>query len=253
MPKKPVERSTRVIGMVVISVMVIIFASGLMYWLKQGPSQDTQSVNEAVRIPVKKQTVIDFNKIDKDMELKALMQKRKEKYGVETGVDMITRSDESFKIGDATVPMQEILEKIRLKTGDIVERDLTSENGTQQKTPDVFGIYVVQPEDNIWNIHFKFLKDYFDHKGVPLSPLADEPDKEGRSSHIGKILKFSEKTVNIYNIKEHRLDVDLDHILPLTKVVVYNMDQIFELLDKIDYQQLTRIQFDGETLWITEN
>ncbi len=253
MPKKPAERSTKTIGLIAISVLVILLASGLLYRLKQGPTQDKQIVNENVRIPVKAQTVIDYNKIEKDTELKALMQKRKEEYGVDKGIDMITKSDESFKIGDATVRMQEILEKIRLRSGDIVERDLASDNGTQRKTPGVFGIYVVQPGDNIWNIHFKFLKDYFDHKGIPLSQLADEPDKEGRSSHVGKILKFSENTVNIYNIKERKLDVDLNLILPLTKVVVYNMDQIFELLDQIDYQQLNRIQFDGETLWITEN
>jgi hypothetical protein len=32
--------------------------------------------------------------------------------------------------------------------------------------------------------------------------------------------------------------------------VVYNMDQIFKLLDLIDYERVNHIQFDGETLWI---
>jgi hypothetical protein len=89
-----------------------------------------------------------------------------------------------------------------------------------------------------------------DHKGVTLSPLADEPDIKGFSSGIGKILKFSEKTVSIYNIKERKIAVDLNLIYPLSKVVVYNMDRIFALLDRIDYNNANRIQFDGETLWI---
>ncbi len=233
--------------------IVIIFAFGILSWMQQNPTQNSQSENENVPIPVKPQSVIDYNKIDKDASLQALMQHRKEQYGVEKGVDIITKSDESIKIGETTVPMQEILEKIRLRSGDIVEKNLAASTGMQEKAPELFGIYVVQPGDNIWNIHFKFLKDYFDHKGVSLAPLADEPDLKGRSSHVGKILKFSENTVNIYNIRERKLDVDLNLILPLTKVVVYNMNQIFELLDQIDYQQLSRIQFDGETLWITEN
>ena len=115
----------------------------------------------------------------------------------------------------------------------------------------MFGIYVVQSEDNIWNIHFNFMKDYFAHKGVPLSSLADEPVERGRSSGVAKLLKFSENTVNIYNLKEHKLDVDLNLIFPLTKLVVYNMDQIFALLDLIDYEHVNNIQFDGETLWIS--
>jgi len=253
MPKKPVQRSTQVIGLAVFGGIVILLALGILYWMRQGPTQKTPNENENVRIPVKAQPVIDYNKIDKDAELQALMQQRKEQYGVEKGVDIITKSDESIKIGEATVPMQEILDKIRLRSGDIIEKDLMAGDEKQEKAPKLFGIYIVQPGDNIWNIHFKFLKDYFDHKGVPLAPLADEPDPRGRSSHVGKILKFSENTVNIYNIRERKLDVDLNLIIPLTKVVVYNMDQIFELLDQIDYQQLNRIQFDGETLWITEH
>jgi hypothetical protein len=37
----------------------------------------------------------------------------------------------------------------------------------------------------------------------------------------------------------------------LTKLVVYNMDQIFALLDLIEYQHVNNIQFDGETLWVS--
>ncbi|MGD2151061.1 MAG: hypothetical protein PVJ20_12735 [Desulfobacterales bacterium] len=204
-------------------------------------------------MPPTEKSVIDYNNIEKDEELIALMKKRKAEYGVEKGVDIITKSDESFKIGDSTVSMQEILDKIRIKSGDIVERDIKSKKMDSLKDSEAFGIYVVQPRDNIWNIHFNFLKDYFAHKGISLSPLADEPEKGGQSSGVGKLLKFSEKTVNIYNIKERKIDVDLNLIYPLSKVVIYNMDQIFELLDLIDYEHVNRIQFDGETLWIPPN
>jgi len=252
MPKKTSQISSKAIG-IIVSCIILITVAGLWFWLKKDSKVNTQNEPEKIHIPPTAKSVIDYNNIEKDKELIALMQKRKAEYGVEKGVDIITKSDESFKIGDSTVSMQEILDKIRIKSGDIVERDLKSKKMDPMKSSEAFGIYVVQPGDNIWNIHFNFLRDYFAHKGISLSPIADEPERGGQSSGVGKLLKFSERTVNIYNIKERKIDVDLNLIYPLSKVVIYNMDQIFELLDLIDYEHVNRIQFDGETLWIPPN
>jgi hypothetical protein len=250
MPKKNVAISNKIAVIIIIcAISAAIAAAGLFLMQKKLTGPVEKNLSEKVHVPIKSQTVIDYNKLEKDKELQILTQKRKTKYGVEKSVDIIVKSDESLKIGDSIVPMQEILDKIRIKSGDIIENDI--EGAT---LPDgrirAFGIYVVKPEDNVWNIHFKFLKDYFDHKGVALAPLADEPDRKGFSSGIGKILKFSEKIVTIYNIKERKIAADLNLIYPLSKVVVYNMDRIFALLDRIDYNNANHIQFDGETLWI---
>ena len=115
---------------------------------------------------------------------------------------------------------------------------------------EAYGIYVVRENDNIWNIHFSFMKDYFQHKGVLLEPQSDEPDKKGVSSGMGKILKFSEHMVYIYNIKERKLDIDLDLLYPLSKIVIFNMGEVFSLLDQVDYEHVNQIQYDGETIWI---
>ena len=56
--------------------------------------------------------------------------------------------------------------------------------------------------------------------------------------------------VYIYHLEEKKLVDGLDSIYPLTKIIVYNMDRVFALLDQIDYNHVNRIQFDGETLWI---
>ena len=252
MPKKTSSISTKAIG-IAVTCIILITGAGLWFWIMKGSKLTPQNEPEKVHKPPNTKSVIDYNDIEKDQDLMALMQQRKAKYGVEKGVDIIAKSDESFKIGDSTVSMQEILDKIRIKSGDIVEKDLNSKKKGAMKNSETFGIYIVQPGDNIWNIHFNFLKDYFAHKGISLSPLADEPEKGGQSSGVGKLLKFSERTVNIYNIKERKIDVDLNLIYPLSKVVIYNMDQIFELLDLIDYEHVNRIQFDGETLWIPPN
>jgi len=63
---------------------------------------------------------------------------------------------------------------------------------------------VVKPGDNIWNIHFNILKEYYSHKNILVSSKADEPINMGQSSGVGKILKFSETMVIIYNLIEDR-------------------------------------------------
>jgi nitrogen regulatory protein PII len=252
MPKKPAEISSKAIG-IIVSFIILVTAAGVWFWWQKDSKVTTQNMPEKVHIPATAETVIDYNNIEKDKALITLMQKRKAEYGIEKGVDIIAKSDESLKIGDSTVSMQEILDKIRIKSGDIVEKDLKSNKMGPTKNSEAFGIHVVQTGDNIWNIHFNFMKDYFAHKGISLSPLSDEPARGGQSSGVGKLLKFSESTVNIYNIKEHKIDVDLNLIYPLSKVVIYNMDQIFALLDLIDYEHVNRIQFDGETLWISSD
>jgi hypothetical protein len=114
----------------------------------------------------------------------------------------------------------------------------------------LFGIYVVRPGDNIWNIHFRFLREYFGGRDVRLTPASDEPDERGISSGVGKILKFSETMVHIYNLREKRLDPDLNLIQPESKVVVFNLGEAFDLLGRIDEQNIRELRFDGETLWI---
>ncbi len=237
----------------IIAVIIVIIGTGVIgyrLWTQKDAEPVAPPIPKKIIVPVKPRPVIDYDKLDKDLKLKELMEERKAKYGLKKGIDIITKSDESIKIGESTVPMQEILDEIRLKLGDIIEKDLKSGQTGSGKDTKEFGIYVVQPTDNIWNIHFKFLKDYFDHKGVVLSPRSDEPSQAGQSSGVGKLLKFSENTVQIYNIKEHKLEIDLSLIIPLSKIVIYNMEQIFTLLDLIDYEKVNRIQFDGETLWI---
>jgi len=251
MPKKSDKRPHRLGGIIVLCGVFFIVAAGWVVLLKQESDSGQKIAPEKIQIQTQTETVIDVNTLQEDQDLKALMEQRKARYGVDRGVDIITKSNESFKIGDITVSMKEILDEIRLKNGDILEKDLQSKGTDEKNKPETFGIYIVQPGDNIWNIHFNFMKDYFAHKGVPLSSLADEPVERGRSSGVAKLLKFSENTVNIYNLKEHKLDVDLNLIFPLTKLVVYNMDQIFALLDLIDYKHVNNIQFDGETLWIS--
>jgi len=241
---------------VILTLCCIALIAGAIWFVSRQPAESpghgapVSAPETAARLEIPEEKVIDYGKIKKnsDQALTDLMKERKEPYGVEQSIDMIVKSDESIKVGDETVPMQKILDRVRLEQGEILESNLGP--ALEEKKPEEYGIHVVHEKDNIWDIHFKLLKDYYAHKGIHVAPLADEPDVQGRSSGVGKILKFSEHMVHIYNLREHKLETDLNQIYPLTKIVVYNMSFIFALLDRVDYEDVHRIEFDGETLWL---
>ena len=194
--------------------------------------------------------VIEYGKLESDEDLKDMMDARKQAFDVGEGIDIIAKSDETLQIGENRVSMKEIQNQIRLKLGEIAEETLGPDGQPLPADPETYGIHVVQPGDNIWNIHFAFLKDYFERRGVDLARSADEPNRKGYSSGVGKLLKFSENMVYIYNVKEKDFSEDLNLIEPYSKIIVYKMDRVFQLLEQLDYRNIDRIQFDGDTLWV---
>jgi hypothetical protein len=370
MPPEPSEKGNKtpkvlaaLAGLIVLVIAVILGVGRYRQREAEGVVDDAvlqeqPAVTQQAAIPIEQAPLIDYNALASDEALQARMDARKADLGLAQGVDMIVKEDETLRIGDTTVPMREILEKIRLQKGDIVEEGVSqitaaqsaeverarmveklesaeqrlaeverllqapeTESSTEAKQAalaerealrttvsayrlykqltdeieelqaamdsdqdavtgeqrshlaeitaqrdtvmrflrtrvlpetggEAYGIYVVQPFDNVWNIHFKFLQEYFNGKGISLEATADEPDGRGFSSGVGKILKFSEKMVHIYNLRERKLEFDLNTIQPLTKIVVFNMGQVLSMLEQIDYQKVNRIRFDGNTLWI---
>jgi hypothetical protein len=210
------------------------------------PAESTPSVEQ-------EKTVIDYDKLGSDEALQSLMTQRKEDYDVGEGIDIIARSDETVQIGGTTVSMKELQKAIQLKLGEIAEETLGPDGLPIIQPAESYGIYIVQPGDNIWNIHFRFLKDYFARRNITLSAVADEPVKQGYSSGVGKLLKFSENMVYIYNIKDKQFSENLNLIEPQSKIVIYKMDRVFAFLEQVDYTNINRIQFDGDTLWVPAN
>ncbi len=232
-----------------VCVALLLFVAGIWFFLKHERVPETKQAAQPQVTQIPTQKIIDYNKLQskEDEALTAMMEERKADYGLEKSLDMVVKSGEAIKVGDRVVPMKKIMDQVRLKLHEIVESDLTDQDLSEVET---FGVYVVRSGDNIWNVHFNLLKEYFKHRGVTLAPLADEPDPKGYSSGVGKILKFSENLVHIYNLKTQELESDLFLLEPLQKVVVYKMGMIFELLDQIDYSQIALLEFDGETLWV---
>ncbi len=193
---------------------------------------------------------IDYNDLQKNSQLSTLMGDRKESLGIKKSLDMIVNSDESFKIGEHQISMRDILEKAFIKDGEVFEEKIDDSGAVIPQKIKEFGIYVIQSGDNIWNIHFNILREYYDYKGIDVSPEADEPKDKGMSSGVGKILKFSETMVIIYNLIDKKVDSNINLLEPLSKIVVYNMDEVFSLLQEINYKNVDRIRFDGKNIWI---
>ena len=267
---KQVERPDRLIAVLVMGmVLMAALIIGFRWWAKKhmesmvaAPEEKAEKKPAAAKPDA---PLLEYDRLGKNEQLDTLMRARKESLGIEKGLDMVARPEETLKIGDSVVPMAQVLDQIRLKEGEIVEKDLAAQTqeekapaagrppesaGKKAPAEDLYGIYVVRPGDNIWNIHFTLVKSYFDRRGIQLSSVSDEPNYRGRSSGVGKLLKFSEKMVYIYNVRQGQIDVNLDLIHPLSKIVIFKMKKIFNLLDQIDYQHVERLQFDGETLWL---
>lgn len=245
--------SGKSIGIVAVLVIIIaVVGIGIKFVSKEGKVKGPRQTSQKSRQPkvIERKPVVDYGKLEKDTKLGEMMQKRKTKYGLGNGVDMIVKSDESLKIGDTTVSMQDIIDKKNLENGVLIEKNIVGSSKVSPGKATEYGIHVVLPGDNIWNIHFAFLNNYFSKRGIPLSPRADEAGASGYSSGVGKLLKFSENMVYIYNIKNKQFETELNMIHPLNKIVIYNMAEIFSLLDQINYGNVNRIEFDGENIWI---
>ena len=213
-------------------------------------NQKTDALPGVVVKKINKPAVIDYNELAKEKIMKDLMAARKNDLGLNDSVDLVVKSNEAFTVGENTVSMEKVIEQAFAFKGKVLEKELDESGGLKPVQLSTYGIYVVQPGDNIWNIHFRMLKDYYTRKGINIRENADEPENSGASSGVGKILKFSEAMVIIYNLKEKKVTKDLNIIDPLSKVVIYNMDEIFDLLEQIDFDNVDRLRFDGSNIWI---
>jgi len=222
--------------------------------------------------------IVDFGKIQEktDLTLGEMILKRKQEFGLQDSVDMVVKPEESIRIGQETVSVRDILAEIESQmqglsetlqpdqaTGsggtEILEEDLSKPRKEVAPPPPpsirksvvYYGVYVVRPGDNLWNIHFNFLREYFKHRGIALSSTDDEA-AAGRSSGVAKILKYAETMVHIFNMKTKKLDHDLHMLEPHEKVVIFNLTHLNNILGPVmSREQFKEVRFDGRSLCLT--
>lgn len=169
---------------------------------------------------------------------------RKKPFGLDKSVDAVVRSDEAVQIGGKRITIDELERKLVVEQrGEMREKRLKGPRVT------AWGVYLVRPGDNLWDIHYHLLKEYLASRGLKLPPRADQPTPQGYSSGVGKVLKFAEHMVGVYNLRTGHMSRNLDLLDPGQKAVVFNLSEIFAQLAKVDPKDLSGIMYDGRVLF----
>ncbi|MFH1138767.1 MAG: hypothetical protein V1816_22040 [Pseudomonadota bacterium] len=209
-----------------------------------------------------------------------LAAERKGAHGLDKSVDMVVTADETIKVGRETVPLKEILAEIdhqgevvkslpEIRPGfnpppkpTILEEELTSQPSPAAPAPapapptsqvgkvvDYYGVYVVRPGDNLWDIHFAFLREYMHHRGIAVGKYDDEW-RQGKSTGVARVLKWAEGMVKIFNLRTRKLDKDLSMLAPREKVVIFNLSQLGRILGAVNPDEINEIKFDGVNIYL---
>jgi len=197
-------------------------------------------------------------------------EERKEAFGLHESVDHVVQAREPFQVQGEQWTIDKIRQRLgpnapeeirqggsepilhpveERPVGRFVKRSIgTSLPAGSEAAPSYYGVRLVRPGENLWNIHYQILREYFARRGVHLSPWADEPAADGRSTGIGKILKFLEHIVYVYDVRHNTLVEDINRLYPNDLVVFFKISDVFAALDQVSPQDLEVLRFVGRTL-----
>jgi hypothetical protein len=171
-------------------------------------------------------------------------EERKADFGLHKSLDIIVRSDESIVINDTEIPVAELERQLDLYRGEISEQHISS----SQDQISAWGVHWVRAGDNLWLIHLNLLREYMAGRGVKMAWGADQPLPGGYSSEVGKMLKFAEHMVGVFNLRTGQMSHDLNWLEPGEKIVVFNLSEIFSQLRNVDLSDLSGLIYDGRVL-----
>ncbi len=200
-------------------------------------------------------------------------EERKKAFGLDQSVDHVVLPREPFTIDGQEWTIEKIRKRLGIDAprtlkesgepilhsvtekpvGSFVKKSLKPEAPKAAPPPGYYGVRLVRPGENLWNIHYHILREYFARRNVRLPRLADEPRPDGTSSGIGKVLKFLENIVYVYNIRENRLVDDLNRLYPNDLIVFFKISDVFASLDTLTPQDLPLLRYTGTTLELTRH
>ncbi len=245
---------------ILIVVIIIIFGGGLYYFYFFNQSKEVSNVVSSHVTPPKKEEVR-ASKIEESTSApqtlepkKEEIEVRKKELGLSKSIDVVLKPGEQAEIKGTVINPHEVVKQKEIEEGKIIEEKLSSgDNSSQNKEEELYGIHVVRKGENLWNIHFGLIKDYLASQGIKIPDNADEPYENGRSSGVGKLLKFAENMVLVYNIKQKKSRRNINIIHPGEEVVIFKINSIFKMLKGIDFKQLDYIVFDGRRIYLKKH
>lgn len=190
---------------------------------------------------------------------------RKEAFALKESVDHVVRSDEPFEaagkqwtidqlLGRPSPPREqvEIVPRIdEYELGSVVRKPIHPAPRRPDPKPAVYyGARLVRPGENLWNIHFAIMREYLARRDIHLAPNADEPLADGHSSGMGRLLKFLEGAVQVYDISLGGISRDHDLVRPKTIIVFFNISELFTALDQIQYADIRYLRFVSNSLLV---
>lgn len=192
----------------------------------------------------------------------ASQDERQDAYGLKNSVDFIVRSDEPFEIAGEKLTVDELLKRLHSEQGqnkilsNIQELDLGSSLRKSIKPPfptdtnaaAYYAVRVVLPGENLWNIHYTIIQEYLARRHITLAPRSDEPFPNGQSSGIGRLLKFIEGVVYVYNLNQNRLERDLNLIHPHEIIIFFKISDLFEALDRLQPNDFQNLRYVSNSL-----
>ncbi len=238
----------------ILALLIILAAGGAIYWFwgdlapkddqavatKSQPATAQDKAKDSQTPPPSQHGSV----VKVDGSQRAEQEARKKPYGLDKSVDAVARSDESIQVGTKKVPVEELEKKLVVE-----QRGEVREKSLQGGKVSAWGVYMVRPGDSLWRIHYRLLREYLRARGVKLQPFADQPTPKGYSSGVGKVLKFAEHMVGVYNLRTGHMSKNLNLLEPGQKVVVFNLSEIFGQLDKVNPNEINGIMYDGRVLF----
>jgi hypothetical protein len=127
--------------------------------------------------------------------------------------------------------------------GGLIRKPMQGGRAGRKPGASYYGVRVVRSGENLWDIHHAIIREYFERRQVFLPTTADEPLPDGKSSGVGRLLKFIEGVVRIYDAQCRRAESDLDLIHSDHMLVYFKISELFDALDQLKAEDLKWLRY----------
>lgn len=192
-----------------------------------------------------------------DISPQATQPERRKAFQLEKSIDHIVQSDEPFDAAGGRHTIEEmertlgrspesgpILSNIEESDiGGMIRKPMQGDRAGRKPGTSYYGVRVVRSGENLWDIHYAIIREYFERRQVLLPMTADEPQPDGKSSGVGRLLKFIEGVVRIYDVQCRRAENDLDLIHPEHMLVYFKISELFDALDQLKAEDMRWLRY----------